>query len=113
MGCRTMQSIFNADDNNLPFMLARVRPDALLAFSPTDSDAHLPGRHLNALLNAEDAVGIALDETTIEKHRRAAFLSFDGPLPLPMNRTSRGGPRINFAAHNLREGLHALYALVK
>jgi hypothetical protein len=113
MGCRTMQSIFNADDNNLPFMLARVRPDALLGFSPTVSDAHVPGRHLNALLNAEDAVGVALDETAIEKHRRAAFLSFDGPLPLPMNRTSRGGPRINFAAHNLREGLHALYALVK
>jgi len=113
LGCHTMQSIFNADDNNMPFMLARVRPDALLAFSPTDRDAHLPGRHLNALLSAEDAAGIRLDETAIERHRRAALLSFDGPLPLPLNRTSPDGPRTRFAAPNLREGLHALYALVK
>jgi hypothetical protein len=56
LGCHTMQSIFNADDNNLPFMLAQGRPDAFLVLSP-DSEAHLPGRHLNALLNAEDAVG--------------------------------------------------------
>lgn len=113
LGCNTMQSIFNADDDNLPFMLAQVRPDASLAFSAGHSDAHLPGRHLNALLNAESATGIPLNEEAIERHRRAAFLSFSGPVALPLNRTSIGGPRINFAAHNLREGLHALYALVK
>jgi len=113
MGCHTMQSIFNADDNDLPFMLAQVRPDVSLGFSAGHSDAHLPGRHLNALLNAEAAAGVALDDKAIERHRRAAFLSFSGPVALPLNRASVGGPRINFAAHNLREGLHALYPLMK
>jgi hypothetical protein len=112
LGCSTMQNIFNADDNNLPFMLARVRPDVSLAFSG-DSDAHLPGRHLNALLSAEATAGITLNEDAIDRHRRAAFLSFSGPIALPLSRTSLRGPRINFAAHNLREGLHALYSLVK
>ncbi len=113
LGCNTMQNIFNADDDNLPFMLAQVRPDVSLAFSAGHSDAHLPGRHLNALLYAEAAAGITLNEEAVERHRRAAFLSFSGPVALPLNRTSVGGPRINFAAHNLREGLHALYPLVK
>ena len=113
LGCHTMQSVFNADDNDVPFMLARARPDARLAFYPGGSEAHVPGRHLNALLNAEDAAGIVIDEQAIEKHRRAAFFSFSGPVSLPLNRQVMDGPLVNFAAHNIREGLHALCALVK
>jgi DUF1680 family protein len=68
---------------------------------------------LNALLNAEDAFGIHVVESVIQKHARAAFLSYSGPIPLPLNReTIDGKPRL-FHPHNIREGFHALYALVK
>ncbi len=113
LGCRTMQNIFNADDNNIPFFGSCVWPTPQLTFSGYHSEAHVPGRHLNALLNAEDAIGIKLDESAIENHRRAALFSYSGPLPLPLNRTAIGGELVNFCPHNLREGLHALYALTR
>ena len=111
LGCRTMCNVFNADDNHIPFFGSRVRPEALLSFSSGVSEAHVPGRHLNALLNAEDAAGIGLDEDCIDKHAQAAFFSYSGPIPLPLNRESIGGPLVNFRPHNVREGFHALYAL--
>ena len=113
LGCRTMSSVFNADDNDTPFFGSRVRPEARLTFSRFNSEAHVPGRHLNALLEAEDAAGIALDEAAVEKHARAAFFSYSGPLPLPLNREEMGGPLVNFIPHNVREGFHALYALTR
>ena len=96
-----------------PFSASRVRPDAFMGFSPVNSEAHVPGRHLNALLNAESAAGIQVDEAAVENHARAAFLSYGGPVPLPLNREEVGGPLANFTAHNVREGFHALYSLVK
>lgn len=111
LGCRTMESVFNADDNEIPFFGSRVRPEAFLCFSWAHSEAHVPGRHLNALLNAEDALGMRIDEDAVEKHARAARFSYGGALPLPLNRQELGGPLVNFLAHNVREGFHALYAL--
>lgn len=113
LGCHTMRNIFNADDNNLPFFGSCVWPNPQLSFSGWHSESHVPGRHLNALLNAEDAIGIKLDESAIENHRRAAFLSYSGLVPLPLNRPKIGAEPINFCPHNLREGFHALYALTK
>ncbi len=113
LGCRTMQNVFNADDNQIPFFSSTVRPMTALEFSPHHSEAHVPGRHLNALLNAEDAVNIELNEDAVEKHRRAAFFSYSGPVALPLNRQEIGGALVNFSPHNLREGFHALYALTK
>ena len=55
LGCRTMQRVFNADDDQMPFFGSTVRPEAALSFSSWHSEAHVPGRHLNALLNAEIA----------------------------------------------------------
>ena len=111
LGCRTMGSVFNADDGDIPFFTSRVRPEAFLGFSPIHSESHVPGRHLNALLNAEDAAGFRIDEDWIDKHARAAFFSYGGPLPLPLNRAAIGGDLVNFASHNVREGFHALYSL--
>ncbi len=108
-----MQSVFNADDNDIPFFGSIVRPTVELSVSRAHSEAHVPGRHLNALLNAEDAVGIELDESAICKHAEAAYFSFSGPLAVPLNRDTIDGPLVNFVTHNLREGMHALYALVK
>jgi hypothetical protein len=113
LGCRTMQSTFNADDHDVPFFGSTVWPHAALWFSPDLSECHVPGRHLNALLQAEAVVGVEIDPVAIERHRQAAFYSFSGPLRLPLNRQAIGGPLVNFSPHNLREGLHALYALVQ
>jgi len=111
LGCRTMQRIFNRDDDGMPFFDATVWPHAALAWSPNLSECHVPGRHLNALLMAEAVAGVPVDEEAIATHRRAAFFSFSGPLCLPLNREVQSGPLRIFSAHNLREGLHALYAL--
>ena len=111
--CQTMQSVFNADDNNIPFFGSRVRPEAYLGFSSAHTEAHVPGRHLNALLNAEDAAGIELDESAVRKQAEAAYFSFSGPAAVPLNRTETDGPLDFFLTHNFREGIHALYPLVK
>ena len=110
LGCRTMASVFNADDHDLPFFGSQVRPDPRLS-SGGLSDAHVPGRHLNALLNAEAAAGIAIDAAAVAKHTRAAFFSYSGPLALPLGRTAIGGRVGAFDPHNVREGFHALCAL--
>lgn len=113
LGCQTMQNVFNADDNDIPFFRSRVRPDAFLSFNWMHSESHVPGRHLNALLNAEDAAQVVLDEDAVEKHANAAFFSYSGAVPLPLNRQEIGGSLVNFMTHNVREGFHALYALTR
>jgi len=110
LGCRTMSRVFNADDDDIPFFRAIVRPEAFLGMSLED---HIPGRHLNALLNAEDAAGIEIDEDAVDKHARAASFSFSGPVALPLGRIKGKGALLNFVPHNVREGFHALCALVK
>jgi hypothetical protein len=111
LGCQTMCAIFNTDDNGFPHFESRVRPTAYLAFSRLHGESHVPGRHLNALLNAEDACGVRVDEEAIETHARALFFSYSGPLPLPMNREVPGGRLVHFTPHNIREGFHGLYSL--
>ncbi len=113
LGCQTMQNVFNADDNDIPFFGSRVRPEARLSFSWAHSESHVPGRHLNALLTAEATLGVTLDEDAIDKQTRAAFFAYSGATPLPLNRQEIGGPLINFMTHNVREGFHALYALTR
>ena len=113
LGCRTMCSVFNADDNDIPFFGSSVRPAAELTFSSWNSEAHVPGRHLNALLSAEETAGIVVAEDCVDKLAGAAFFSYSGPLPLPLNRDRIGGRLVNFRPHHIREGFHALYALAK
>lgn len=113
LGCQTMCQVFNADDHDIPFFASFVRPEAYLAFSPDHSEAHVPGRHLNALLLAQAACDIAVPEVCIDKHAKAAYFSFSGPVPLPLNRSAVDGPLNRLVIHNIREGLHALYALAR
>jgi hypothetical protein len=111
LGCRTMQSCFDADDDGTPFFIAESAPYATLAFSPDLSECHIPGRHLHALLLAEAVAGIAVDPAAIANHRRAMLRSFSGPACLPLNRQVQSGPVVNFSPVNLREGLRAVAAL--
>ncbi|MCD4669202.1 MAG: hypothetical protein K8S14_02015 [Actinomycetia bacterium] len=111
LGCDTMQNISNA----VPFIGSIVKPESKTAqpFSAYHSESQLPGRYLNALLNAEDAVGVKLEEDAVENHRRAAFFSYSRQVMLPLNRQEPEGLPVNFCPHNLREGFHALYALAR
>ena len=68
LGCETMSRVFDERHNYSPYFGAYLRPTAFLKFSNTYSDAHVPGRHLNALLTAEDAGGVVIQESVIEKH---------------------------------------------
>ena len=106
-----MSSIFNADDRDIPYQQSIVIPEARLVWTANHSESHVPGRDLNALLNSQDAAGIAIDEQAIEKHARAAFFSYSGPVPLPLNRAKQGGRLVRLLPHNIREGFYALYAL--
>lgn len=113
LGCRTMSSVFNRDDNDIPFFGSQAWPSPHFSFSSAHSEAHVPGRHLNALLAAGAMAGIEIDEQAVEKHAAAAFYSYSGALPLPLNRQTIDGPLINFFPHNIREGFHALHALAR
>lgn len=118
-GCRTMRSVFDADDNDVPFFSSQLRPEAFLRFSAHHSESHVPGRHLNGLLAAEaaapeDNADPEILAEAVAKHRRALMLSYSGSVPLPLNRSEAGpGGPTHFCPHNLREGFHGLYALAR
>lgn len=134
LGCQTMCNVFEPE-RNIPRFGAIVRPEVRLG---KGYEAHVSGRHLNALLNAEDAIGIKIDEKCIQKHSNAAFLSYGGSIALPLQRPKakhiqnpesesskptqhvdvigfgNENPDIEtLRTHNIREGFHALYSLVK
>ena len=114
LGCKTMSHVFNADDHDIPFFGSSIEEQSSgLWFNDSHSEAHIPGRHLNALLNAEDILDLKLEKNVIEKHSAAAFYAYSGKIPVPLNRKKIGGEPVNFLPHNIREGFHALYALVK
>lgn len=113
LACRTMCSVFDEDDNGIPFFVSCVWPEAYMAFSTDHTESHVPGRHLNALLNAEYVLGIKINDDCIKKHADAAFFSYSGSVPYPLNRQEIKGKPDFLRTHNIREGFHALYALTK
>src|SRR5690349_11150186 len=111
LGCKTMSHVFNSDDHDIPFFGSSIDEQSSgLWFNDSHSEAHIPGRHLNALLNAEDILGLKFEKNVIEKHSAAAFYAYSGKIPMPLNRKKIGGELVNFLPHNIREGFHALYA---
>ena len=106
-----MCSIFDPEGGDVPYFRVAVLPEAYFGI-PLES--HVPGRHLNALLNAEDAAGLEVDEDVIQKFTNACFYSYGGPVPFPLDRSDgKYESPIVFVPHNIREGFHALNALVK
>ena len=78
-------------------------------------DLHNGGRYLNALLHAEDVLGIPVDEEYIDRLAGVMFDAYSGAVPLPASRpreSTAPHPHI-FDPHNTREGLHGLYALAR
>jgi hypothetical protein len=113
LGCRTMSRVFDADDDERPFFESSLLPEPLLRWNASHSESHVPGRHLNALLNAEAVLGDVIDPAAVDKHRRAAFYSYGGGIPWPLNRESKDGRPVRAIPHNIREGFHALAALAR
>ena len=106
-----MCGIFDPNGDDVPYFRVVVRPQPYFG-QPWES--HVPGRHLNALLNAEDAAGLEVDETYIEKFASACFYSYGGPIPFPLDRNDgEYDSPVVFNPHHIREGFHALNALVK
>ena len=106
-----MYGVFDPDGDDVPYFRVVVRPEPHFG-KPWES--HVPGRHLNALLNAEDAAGLEVDETYVEKFANACFYSYGGPVPFPLDRNDgEYDSPVVFNPHHIREGLHALNALVK
>lgn len=113
LACETMQRVFNADDGDTPFFLAFASPKARLEFDAQFAEAHVPGRHLNALLRAEEAFGIEVDEGAIEKHARVLFRSLSRSVALPVSRRGLDAEPTLFLPHNVREVAWGLWALAR
>ena len=113
LGTRAMARCFNADDDDRPFLYSRLWPDGWFGFSPWHGAVQIGGRHLEAMLRAAAVTGTPPDDAAIEKHTRASFFSFGGPIPLPCNRRELGGQLVEIDEHGIREGFLALNALVR
>ena len=111
LGCHSMGSVLNPEDHFVPYFAAWLGRNSRLEFHGWLSEAHVPGRHLNALLAAENVLGDPASDDIIGKLAAAAFFSYGGPIPVPLNRERMNTGLQNFLPHNMREGFHALYAL--
>lgn len=114
-GCNPMQRLLDPSCDNLPYMV-----NCMSGLDPKNehhaiySMAHVPGRWLNALLNAEDAVGIDLDEQVVCDLARWTYRAFDHPMGISQTLDLKSLEPIPVSdLHNLRETTHALYSLVK
>ncbi len=110
--CRAMGNVFNPEDSGYPYMYTRIWPDGWLGFSPYHGAIQLAGRHLDALLAAEDVLGVELDEDVIARHTEASFFSLSAG-PLPCNHSKPGGPLTSVDEHSIREAVHGLHALAR
>ena len=112
LACQAMGQVFNPADNGFPYMYTRIWPDGWLGFSPYHGAIQLSGRHLDALLAAEDALGIEADEGVVAQHAEASYFSLSAG-PLPCNHHTPGGPLTSVDEHTIREAVHGLHALAR
>lgn len=114
-GMGPMQTFLDETRDHLPFFGNEAAPNCRNDHSPTFSAAHIPGRWLTALLHAEEVTGIPADEAVIGHLRRWAFATLEeGGIGFP---ACLDLEKMTFVPetdlHNLRETMHALYALVR
>ena len=117
LGMGPMQSFFDKERDNLPFFGNQMAPlDGFGNFHhPTFSAAHIPGRWLVALLHAEEVSGITPDPVAIENLKKWAYACMsEANIGFPACRDFEKGEFIKMTdLHNLRETMHAMYALYK
>ena len=114
-GMRPMQTFFDSTKDNLPFFCNEMAPNCSNFHHPTFSAAHIPGRWLCALLHAEEVTGIPVDPVAVENLKKWAFATLEKhPIGFP---ACMDFDKMEFIdatdLHNLREIMHALFALVK
>lgn len=114
-GLRPMQSIADEAHDGLPYFgndMAGFEPignthDGFLSLS------HVPGRWLDALLNAESLPGMSIDEAVIQRLTRWAHASVEDAgmgLPAQIDLETFQIKKVS-QLHNLREVMHAFTAL--
>ena len=116
---RPMMTFFDPNHGNIPYFGNCMTGENWgNAHSTTFSMAHIPGRWLNGLLNAEDVLGkenAALNEEAVQTLGRWARYSISasklGFPPCIDEDTTK--PILKTDLHNLREVMHALTALVQ
>ena len=114
-GMRPMQTFFDSTRDNLPFFGNEMAPHCHNSHHPTFSAAHIPGRWLNALLHAEEVTCLPVSDEAVENLRKWAFATLEKhPIGFP---ACMDFDKMEFIdatdLHNLREIMHALFALVK
>lgn len=114
-----MMTFFDPVHGNIPYFgNAMTGEDWGNSHSTTFSMAHIPGRWLNGLLNAEDVLGketAALNETAVDTLAHWARYSISASklyFPPCINEDTTE-PILKTDLHNLREVMQALAALVK
>ena len=114
-GLRPMREFFDVENGNIPFFGNSMTPgkDFGNTHHKSFSLSHIPGRWLAATLSAEDVLGVSVDEMAIENLRVWAYNSLEGAgilFPACVDtKTMRYACSTDL--HNLREVMHALYAL--
>lgn len=115
-GMGPMSTFFDPRHEGLPFFgNVMTGADAGNSHHESFSMAHIPGRWLNALLFAQDVLGIPADAGAVENLRRWACRSLtdaDIGFPACLDLTGMTAKK-ETDLHNLREVMHALYALVR
>lgn len=116
---RPMMTFFDPNHGNIPYFGNAMTGERWgNSHSTTFSMAHIPGRWLNGLLNAEDVLGketANLDERAVSTLAHWARYSISasklGFAPCIDENTTE--PILKTDLHNLREVMHALAALVQ
>lgn len=116
---RPMMTFFDPNHDNIPYFGNSMTGECWgNSHSTTFSMAHIPGRWLNGLLNAEDVLGkdtVNLDEETVKTLAHWARYSISasklGFPPCIDEDTTE--PILKTDLHNLREVMNALAALVQ
>lgn len=115
-GLRPMHEFFDTEKMSLPFFGNNMTAGKDFGNSHHNSFSlsHIPGRWLAALLNAEEILNISVDELAIDNLRTWAYNSLEGAnilFPSCMDtKTMRYLHTTDL--HNLREVMHAFYALI-
>lgn len=115
-GLRPMYEFFDPNRDGLPFFGNSMSNDETFGNShdTSFSISHIPGRWLNAILNAKSVLGIEPDMKAIENLRKWTYRSLEEVnirFPACINIDTMVVEK-STDLHNLREIMHALYSLI-